>query len=115
VRSSLAFHLNEASQSKFLLSTLSATRPPPLERQDLPQTGPSIAAEARARSHQPFPMWSAVEASCHCLPQRWEHLATLKLDRPYWIGGEADGEHDTAQLRRLRRRGLRGLEPEDQV
>src|SRR6476660_1345315 len=35
VRSSLAFHLNEASQSKFLLSTLSATRPPPLERQDL--------------------------------------------------------------------------------
>jgi len=27
---------NEASQSKFLLSTLSATWPPPLERQDLP-------------------------------------------------------------------------------
>jgi hypothetical protein len=41
VRSSLAFHLNEASQSKFLLSTLSATRPPPLERQILPYCGPN--------------------------------------------------------------------------
>jgi hypothetical protein len=40
VRSSLAFHLNEASQSKFLLSTLSATWPPPLERQDLPLSRP---------------------------------------------------------------------------
>jgi hypothetical protein len=38
VRSSLAFPLNEATQSKFLLSTLSATWPPPLERQDLPRT-----------------------------------------------------------------------------
>ena len=36
MRSSLAFPLNEASQSKFLLSTLSATWPPRLERQDLP-------------------------------------------------------------------------------
>ena len=35
VRSSLV-PPNEASQSKFLLSTLSATWPPPLERQDLP-------------------------------------------------------------------------------
>jgi hypothetical protein len=41
VRSSLAFHLNEASQSKFLPSTLSATRPPPLERQILPYCGPN--------------------------------------------------------------------------
>ena len=31
--------LNEASQSKFLLSTLSATWPPPRERQDLPHCG----------------------------------------------------------------------------
>ena len=32
--------LNEASQSKFLLSTLSATWPPPRERQDLPRSRP---------------------------------------------------------------------------
>jgi hypothetical protein len=37
VRSSVAFRLNEASQSKFLLSTLSATWLPLLEREDLCQ------------------------------------------------------------------------------
>ena len=49
VRSSLAFHLNEPSQSKFLLSTLSATRPPPLERQDLPLSGPCCDRTPAAR------------------------------------------------------------------
>src|SRR5437868_12021094 len=48
--------LNEASQSKFLLSTLSATRPPPLERQDslrvfgcLPGAGARGCTEAGVR------------------------------------------------------------------
>jgi len=42
--------LNEASQSKFLLSTLSATWPPPRERQDLPQKGPCRCDRGTAQS-----------------------------------------------------------------
>jgi hypothetical protein len=37
-------------------------------------------------SRQQFPIWPAGDASSKLLHQRWEDLATKKLDRRYWIG-----------------------------
>ena len=98
VRSSLAFHLNEASQSKFLLSTLSATRPPPLERQDLPLSGHCPSARSTASLGGYLLLAPGVSTVRYPIPQRtFKYVATVQsvtdetcqlLTSANWLSGD---------------------------